>query len=235
MFKIERSNIPGFRGEAKNEIKLNKLEERNLTKNSFFIQKADIYIRSDENDQKLLGSIKFEIPDKFLISLRSKTGIEVARIFITADTLLINDRINRVLYYGKPDFIGRKYGMNFSVLPLIFGDFVSDDIIEGIGKCVDGYLNMNSFKAGIRIIYTINCQNGKPVSAKEEGSLSDAALEFRYENFINRDSLIIPGKIYMKSLRMKTEVDMKIDKLEYPWNGNVEFIPGKNYEIIPLL
>ena len=47
-----------------------------------------------------MATIKYELPDKYLISIRSKAGIEAARIFITKDTVLINDRIksNSILW-----------------------------------------------------------------------------------------------------------------------------------------
>ena len=103
---------------------MERIENQNLTKRNFFIQKAEIEILSEEENQKLIASIKFIYPDQYLISLKSKTGIEAARIFITDDTVLINDRINRKLYFGKPAQLKNKYGISPAVLPVVLGDFI---------------------------------------------------------------------------------------------------------------
>ena len=69
--------------------------------------------------------LKFEYPDKYLISIKSRTGIEGARIYISEDTILFNDRINKKMYYGSSLYLKRKYGLTTNFLPLIFGDIVS--------------------------------------------------------------------------------------------------------------
>ena len=60
------------------------------------------------------------MPDKFLISIKSHTGIEVARIFLTGDSIMINDRINKKLYYGSTSYLKNKYGLTTAVFPVIW-------------------------------------------------------------------------------------------------------------------
>ena len=60
---------------------------QNLTVRSFFIERAEFKIISNDGEKSGIGTIKFLMPDRFLISIKSKTGIEVARIFLTGDSI----------------------------------------------------------------------------------------------------------------------------------------------------
>ena len=82
-------------------------KNQNITNNGFFIQKAEIEIVTGEGKEKYLASIKFEKPDKYLISVKSRTGIEGARIYISNDSILVNDRINKKLYSGNTFYLKR--------------------------------------------------------------------------------------------------------------------------------
>ncbi|MBE0654758.1 MAG: DUF4292 domain-containing protein, partial [Bacteroidales bacterium] len=82
-------------------LEVNKLEDYNLTNLSFYIQKADIEVISRGGKESLLASVKYRFPDSYLISLRTRTGIEAARVLIRSDSVFINDRINRAMYYGS--------------------------------------------------------------------------------------------------------------------------------------
>ena len=69
--------------------------KNNLSKENFYIQKADIKVTQDNISVRFIASIKFRKPDSLLISVKSRTGIEAGRAFITKDTILINDRIKQ--------------------------------------------------------------------------------------------------------------------------------------------
>ena len=86
-------------GEITGEVEL--LEDiinQNLIERSFFIEKAEFRIRTEEGEKSGVGTVKFLMPDKFLISIKSRTGIEIARIFINGDSIMANDRFNKRLY-----------------------------------------------------------------------------------------------------------------------------------------
>ena len=87
-------------GVAENETILERTERQNITSRGFNIQKAEIEFNNQYGNQKFLASIKFEYPEKYLISLKSRTGIEGVRVFINKDSVFVNDRINKKLYIG---------------------------------------------------------------------------------------------------------------------------------------
>ncbi len=208
-----------------------KLKERNLSENSFYIQKAEVEIRRGGERERFIASWKYEISGQSLISIRTKTGIEVARIYIDRDTVLVNDRINRILYYGKPGFIKRNYGVPAEYFPLLIGDY-----IEGSGNnvkeinCKQGKASLGVSLKGILTEYLIDCNKNKLVGADLYNDKRAKTAELRFFDFIRRDGGIMASRILVKYYDINAQMSINIDKIEYPWEGNITFIPGKGYE-----
>ena len=207
----------------------------NLTSGSFYIRKAEISIQSDGEDQKFVATIKFNTPGDYLISLRTRTGIEAARIFVTNDTLLANDRINRILYYGKPDVLSIRYGIPFEILPVLFGDYIT-----GIGgdneteNCIDGNLVKTDFIKGLKLSYIIDCNRGKIIKAERESGIGQRTNEMEFGEFVRYGEIEVPSQIKITDIRSKTVIQVGLDKIERPWDGTIEFIPGNSYDLIEL-
>jgi Domain of unknown function (DUF4292) len=212
------------------------IKKQNITTNNFFIQKAEVKISTQKESKKVLASLKFEKPDKYLISIKSNTGIEAARIFISDDTILINDRINKKQYYGSPQYLNTKYGISPSVLPVILGDYINDNLSDNSQtKCSDGKLNSEGIISGIRIKYIIDCKKGKSILTIPENKLNNEGIQIQYSDFLKNGDVITPGKIVIKDFKRITTIEITIKKIESPWKGNIEFIPGNKYEVIRLL
>jgi hypothetical protein len=209
---------------------------QNLTNKGFFIEKAEISIFTSEGKEKVLGSVKFEYPDKYLVSIKSKTGIEAARIFISKDTILINDRINKILYFGSPDYLRKKYGIPASSIPVIFGDFSGykgPELTQS--DCLDGKLLTSCIFSGVKINYVIDCKRGKSISATTENGLNKNRISISFNDFVKIDSINTPGRIEIEDSHNKSKIEIKIIKIDSPWTGSLEFIPGSKYEHLPLL
>ena len=208
----------------------------NLSNKGFFINKAEIEYISDEGKEKLIGTIKFKLPDEYLISLRSKTGIEAARIFINSDTLLINDRINRKLLCGSAQYLKRKYGLTISAIHVIFGDFICNNTSNmGSEVCEKGKVNIDCTIDNILFRYLIDCNKGKIISAIGVNNISESIVNIEYKNFYKTGTKLVPGSIEIKDGKSKTEINIFIRKLIHPWDGIIEFVPGNRYEIIDLI
>lgn len=215
---------------------LESVKKQNVTANNIFIQKAEIELLNENGKQKFIGNIKFESPDKYLISIKSRTGIEGARIYVTNDSIFINDRINKKMYFGNSLYFSRKYGLNQSFLPLIFGDIVIDKSYDGSkDKCSDDQLIVNCVVKGVTLDYNIDCNRGKTIFVSQLTNSGSEGIKMKYEEFLNVGNILIPGKIEIEGSQYDMTIRIKIIKVEYPWNGNIKFIPGKGYEIIELL
>jgi hypothetical protein len=207
--------------------------KQNITSHSFFISKARIELISNEGKDNFLATIKFIYPDTFLLSLRSKTGIEAARIFFTSDTILINDRINRELRYGRLGNAGRKYGVTPEIIPVLLGDFIGSNGNQKDNQCVNGIAVFNTTIAGSKIRYEIDCGRAKVTSFSKESSNGNSSTIINFSKFIRVADSFFPSDINVDYSEMK--LNIKIDKIQYPWNGNIEFIHGSNYELVELL
>jgi hypothetical protein len=210
---------------------LKSVREHNIAKLNFYIQKAEIIVSTSSGKKKFLGSLKFEMPDKYLISLRTTTGIEVIRLFISGDTLMVNDRVNRILYCGSPEDLKKKYGITVSVIPLIFGDYINNEISrDDNANCEEGFLTVLGLINDIKVKYVIDCKREKIIRAVEERILN-SGVEIKYGSFLNSDGNIIAGRVFIEDAQKETTIEIRIRKYDFEWEGNIEFIPGNRYLI----
>ncbi len=211
------------------------INSQNINTKGFYISKADISISAQNGTEKILGTVKYESIGKMLISLRSKTGIEIARIFISNDTLLVNDRINKKLYKGTSAYIKSKYGIPFSAIPVVFGDYVTGKGQNRTeNKCTEGRLILEEDLGRLKINYVIDCNRGKSISAKLEDNIGKEKISIEYNKFVRNAIGFIPGVIQITDQQREMTIILKIVKIESPWNGEIEFIPGKQYENVLL-
>ncbi len=215
---------------------LESIKEQNITDSSFFIQKAEFEITTKEGSEKYIGTVKYQKPDIYLISLKTRTGIEGARIFISSDTILVNDRINKKIYFGKPYYLKKKYGLTLSCLPLIFGDLVTESnfSLDQV-KCSGDKLKINCNVTGVILNYDVDCRKRKVILVNQTDNYGDQNLNIKFEKFFSIGSILLPGAIEIIDTQFDAKIKIRILKVEYPWNGTVKFIPGKNYELIELV
>jgi hypothetical protein len=208
---------------------------QNLTSGSFFIEKAEFKIKSNEGEKSVLGTIKYIKPDKFLVSLKSNTGIEIVRIYFTGDSIMANDKFNKKLYYGSTSFLKEKYGFTTEILPVILGDYINDNIADSSKvNCTDGKLRIDGLVKNVHITYIIDCQYGKIIVAFPEGKGNSGGLKIKYSNFFKSNRINIPGNIEINDGQGDTIIEITILKIIFPWEGTIEFIPGRQYEKIHL-
>ena len=209
---------------------------QNLTARSFFIEKAEFKISSGGSENSGIGTIKFIKPDKFLISIKSIIGIEIARIYITGDSIMANDRINKKFYLGSASYLKTKYGVTTAVLPVVFGDYVNDEKPDSSRmSCVDGRVQINGSVKKVKIRYLIDCANGKSILTMHEENSRESVLNIEYDDFFMINGINSPGKIKISDSQSDTTIEIRIQKIIIPWDGTIDFIPGKQYEKIRLL
>ena len=215
---------------------LNNVIEQNITNNSFFITKADIEIINENESKEFVASIKFSQPDKYLVSVKSKAGIEAARIFLASDTILINDRFNRILYYGSTDKIYKRFGINYEFVSLFFGDYKDikcaskDSVI-----CENDNVNIKCKDRGTEIFYEIDCERRKVVNLKLADENRKNIIIMSFSDFSRFDNILVPRRIDISGIPDIKMMNITIRKLEYPWEGLIEFVPGNKYEKIEIL
>jgi hypothetical protein len=233
--KLERKTNRSSKAED-NENVYHSIINQNITARSFYVERAEFKIKSDDVEKSGVGTIKFLLPDRFLISIKSKTGIEAARIYISGDSIKINDRIDKKVFYGSASYLNTKYGVTTSILPIILGDYLNDMSVDSSKlNCSEGKLKIEGIKKNVRIRYLIDCEKGKSILTIPDKDNSENGIQIRYSDFFNVNNINTPGKIEISDSQRNTTIEIKIERILIPWEGTIEFIPGKLYEKIILL
>ncbi|MDP4223205.1 MAG: DUF4292 domain-containing protein [Bacteroidota bacterium] len=221
--------------EIRNGNILEAVLENNISNNNFYIQKATITVTQNEISAKFLASLKFRKPDTILLVLKSKLGIEAGRAFITHDTILVNDRVNKKLMTGDPKKIKTKYGIEPAMLNIILGDMIINENDKERKINCSGGISSNDFNVGSRKIeYTIDCRRGKISKAYIEGDVTSGNIDLEFRDFLKDRNLIRPGLVVINDDLTSMKIEMKIEKMEIGWNGKIDFVPGNGYKIVRL-
>jgi len=207
------------------------LRSSNITNNSFYIQKAEVEVDTEVEKNSFLASVKFCKPDSFLISIRTKTGIEGVRIFMTKDTVLINDRINRKLYFGSGNDIKKKFGYSFKLLPVLFGAFVlNNDKLNEIKNCEEEVYKVSSKIEDYSLKYSIDCRSDRLTSLEIYSELETKPVLISFYETKKYEHVYYYSRVLLNDLKGFNSLKIRIKKIEAPYEEFIEFVPGKNYE-----
>jgi hypothetical protein len=207
----------------------------NLSNNNFYIQKAEINVIQDNISVRVIADIKFRKPDSMMITVRSKTGIEAGRAFITKDTLIIKDRFNKKLLIGKPKGLGKKYGIDPSFLFTVLGDIVVEEKDRSVlMECVKGEYRKEFDIHGKRVEYVIDCQRKKLKQTYFEGDINSGNITIGLSDIKNEGKIIYPGLIEINDDLKSVGIIIEIKKIESPWTGRMGSVSGQGYKMIKI-
>jgi len=214
---------------------LEKAVKGNVMHRNFNIPKAEIEIFNNGEKQKLLAYMKYREPGMYLISIRSRAGIEAARIYITKDTLLINDKIYKKLYCGSTEDLTGKYGISTAALPLIIGDFLYQyEGDTGLLNCKNGEAEFIGTLNQNEIRYKLDCKLAKVTDANISAGNRTVGINMKFSDFKETDNFIFPGVIQVEDFSKQNQIKIELSSINFDVSDNIEFIPGKNYEIVVL-
>lgn len=220
----ERENI--------REIYVNDITVNNITNSDFHISRADIEINDKNGKSFVMASLKYRKDGTYLLSVRTRSGIEMLRLYFTTDTLMANDRIKRRFYTASNAYLQKKYGISFSLIPLIFGDIVSSSEANQIIKC-SGRVNIDRVKQN-EIKYIAECGYGKIRKAEIEGSTGAGKIVMEYAEYVRDNEYVYPSRIRMKDKDETTVINFDIRRIAFEGTGLIKFVPGANYERVIL-
>jgi len=231
---IKKSKMQETYGIVRNKVNYQDIKELNISNNDFNIIKADIVITRIDRKEKLLGNLKYQKDGTILVSMRNRSGIEGARVFITNDTILVNDRINKELYYGSADYLEEKYGITTYMLPIILGDLITHKNNQEKIDCNKNTTFINDIISGKEINYTIDCGRRKIRNVSIKDRLSGKKINIELKNFIETEEYSIATNIYISADNQKEKIEVSIEKLVIGLEREITFIPGRNYEKVLL-
>jgi hypothetical protein len=86
----------------------------------------------------------------------------------------------------------------------------------------------------VKIEYLIDCQFGKSILTVPGKMRDESSLEIKYSGFFSSEGINVPGKIEIIEKQTNTTIEILIQKVIVPWNGVIDFIPGRQYDKIHL-
>jgi hypothetical protein len=235
VFRKSGSTVGETVKEVIDENSFGSVVKNNISKENFYIQKADIKVTQDDISARFVAGIKFRKPDSLLISVRSRTGIEAGRAFITKDTILLNDRINRKLLIGNPEIIEAKYGIDPIFIFAVLGDIIIEEKeLKGSLDCKKGILKREFEINNKSVEYTIDCSKKKAVRAYFEGDITTGNITIDYSNIVISDRIRYPQKIEIADDLKSLKIILEIRRIESPWDGKIEFVRGSGYKVVKI-
>jgi hypothetical protein len=210
-----------------------RVKNENISEKNFNIRRVDIEFISGNNNEKLMANVKFRKPSEYLISIRTRTGIEGIRLFITGDTVIINDRINRKVLYGSMETVGSRYGISMDMIKMVSGDMLNGFYILGMDSDKkNNFLMFEGDLGGKKVSGRIDTGLGKIKEADIEGSGIFEEWHIEYDEFTEVDGIVIPQKVVIENEVRDIVVRMNIKNVEFDDTEIPEFIPGSRYERI---
>jgi outer membrane biogenesis lipoprotein LolB len=214
---------------------LRHVAEKNLTATGFFIQKGKISTKSENGRISLYFTMKYSSEGKYLISLRSKTGMEAFRVYLSKDSILINDRLKRNVLYGKAGDFEKITGLPASMLKISVGDlFMNKPADNGESNCINNEFKVSDYLFGLMINSTINCLQMKLKSVIVFTGEENKFITIDYSKY-REDNYSVPRKIEINDSGRKIKITISIEKYMAPWVGDIDFLPGNGYISKPLI
>jgi hypothetical protein len=214
----------------KGYLSIDSVVSGNLSNKDFAIKRIDIGFQNGSEHDEFLATLKFKYPDKWLISLRNKTGIEGARIFITGDSLFVNDRIHKKLLVSDLISFERKYGIAAGKIPVIFGDLILEEGKHPADiECVNGMATIKEGKEQTDIEFSVDCDCYKATKTRFIDN-SGNILAISIKRFSNTRLGRFPAYILINTKSINAELKIKGNNYSIEKAGEIAFIPGKGYE-----
>jgi len=207
----------------------------NISDSDFFIERADIEFTENGSSEKFMVNIKYIVPGNYLVSIRSKTGIEAARVFIKKDSVFVNDRMNQIFYYGSANELTQKWGISASFIPVIFGDLILN--MKQDVKLPDCSGESNSFAVNLEgrmCRYVLDCKEKKIVLSEIETDNASQKISMNFDKFVNFNSNRYPSLINLTVESRNISLEMKIRKISFDSDSEIRFVPGNRYEKVVL-
>jgi hypothetical protein len=205
------------------------VKNNNISKVNYFIVKGEFSVKINNKLTRLLFSLKHLIPDKYLLSIKSRSGIEGARIYLIKDSVLINERIGKKLLVGTPKDLEKITGIPFFIMNMAFGDlllFDGNEIAES--ERINNIVRIQQQHMGKIWNSFLDTNVGKVKSAEFLIGDMGEKIKISYSKF-QKTERHVPEVIVLKDPNKKMKVEIRIKRIEIPWDGDIEFIPGKGY------
>lgn len=214
-------------GESESDIKsskfLKEVSGNNLTNSGFRFDRVRVIMTEGGETRRFTANIRYSNEEKFLISVRIISAIELLRIYVDENNIIILDRINRSYLSGATKDVLGKYGMNWNDFPLMFGDLPVTSTSKDKIKCINGKANMalNTLNGNYQVVF--DCSMKKLI--RVEGASSQYSINMDFKDFSSTREALFPSNSVFKENKTNTRLEFNFSGYS-GYNGTIE-IPEK--------
>jgi hypothetical protein len=206
--------------------------KKNISDSGFYIKKAVVDYSDATNNLKFLLSVKHNRNGEYLAIARAMAGLELFRIYITSDTILINDRLNQTLSVGNGRYLKENFSLDFNSLVYLFGDFYYTENLKSYSSgCLMGTKQFTDYIGNEKVDIKIDCNDGKVVYTKLIDELRNHSVSLTFFNFIKNGNMTYPEKTDMIFSENKIGLNIDIQSIDLDWNGEIDFVSGSDYKL----
>ncbi|MCA1757386.1 MAG: DUF4292 domain-containing protein [Bacteroidales bacterium] len=199
----ERKNI-----NVRTEQFLEDVNGRNVTNKGFRFDRIRVVMNEGGETRRFTVNIRSDSEGKMLVSVRIIASIEVARIYIDKNKIIILDRLNRIYSEGETREVIGKYGLSWDIMPFLFGDLPSGAGSGERVRCIGGKaslilnLGKDSYVAGF------DCLLGKLTDLR--GTIENNSISMNFEDFIASGNAMYPENIRFREDNAVMTLDMSL-------------------------
>ena len=197
--------------------------------------KATVKVNGKAQDANL--SLRIKKDEIIWASVTAFAGIEVARIYITPDSVKFINRLQSQ-YFEKPfsflqQYAGRKIDF-YSLQALMVGNSIPFTLEEGNVIAENGTLKVEGKTEGLSFSNLYN-EDWKPAAVTLVNSLIRQQLKITYGDYVSLGGALLPSSLELSSEVNNQQVGLTIDYQQPQFNVNQEYpfnIPSR-YTAIP--
>lgn len=189
---------------------------------SFEFLSSKAKFKFDHNDKKVSATANFRIQKDSVIwiSITPGLGLEVARVLINRDKVLVLDKLNRNYHDYRFEELSEQYGFEFSfdfIQSVILGSVSVPYTNEKIDKTSSHYA-FEVKKGDFLIQNFIGTHSMKLEKVSVTDDSSKNTISVNYGNFVLVDKEVFPNDIkavinYGSEKKPNTEIDISYNKL----------------------
>lgn len=206
-------------------LKLNAIKAAQITFKTFSGKaRAKLNINGDSNDVTL--NIRIKSDQKIWVSITAIAGIEVARVLITPDSILLINRLQNI-YLKKPFSYVNKFAgsqANYKTLEsLMIGNAIPELVNENSDLHMENGVTVLSGTFSDFVFRMMLGADLKPNQTSLDNQSASQSLQIANSAFIQAGNKVIPSEIDLSSMVKDKKILVNLHYVKYDFDQPLDF------------
>jgi hypothetical protein len=208
----------------------NDILANNIVKSGLYIRKGRVELITGGNRERFTMNLRVSDDGKWLASIRTFAGIEIARIYADKNAVTILDRVGRTATLMEWDQLKRDFGLTYEMLPLLMGDVPEGSMIKRRAIDCSQYLPLNAEWADI--LLNTDCDVAKVHRFQITDMTFGRKIVIQASGFITgTEGLYYPSSVEIAEESGILNMKLTYEDTELNWKGKIDFEIPAGYRI----